>query len=40
MSEFEDRQRSLPAACQMHLAQPIEVCELIAGIANLLPVSR
>ena len=32
----EDRQRSLLAGYQMHLAKPIEASELIAGIASLL----
>src|SRR5262249_48374662 len=32
----EDRQRSLLAGYQMHLAKPIEARELIAGIASLL----
>jgi PAS domain S-box-containing protein len=36
----EDRQRSLLAGYQMHLAKPIEARELIAGIANLLRLSR
>ncbi len=36
----EDRQRSLLAGYQMHLAKPIEARELIAGIASLLSVSR
>jgi signal transduction histidine kinase/ActR/RegA family two-component response regulator len=36
----EDRQRSLLAGYQMHLAKPIEARELIAGIASLLHVSR
>jgi PAS domain S-box-containing protein len=36
----EDRQRSLLAGYQMHLAKPIEARELIAGIASLLQLSR
>jgi CheY-like chemotaxis protein/anti-sigma regulatory factor (Ser/Thr protein kinase) len=36
----EDRQRSLLAGYQMHLAKPIEARELIAAIAGLLQVSR
>jgi CheY-like chemotaxis protein len=36
----EDRQRSLLAGYQMHLAKPIEARELVAGIASLLHVSR
>jgi PAS domain S-box-containing protein len=36
----EDRQRSLLAGYQMHLAKPIEARELIAGIASLLHLSR
>ena len=32
----EDRQRSLLAGYQMHLAKPIEAWELVAGIASLL----
>jgi PAS domain S-box-containing protein len=32
----EDRQRSLLAGYQMHLAKPIEASELVAGIASLL----
>lgn len=32
----EDRQRSLLAGYQMHLAKPIEARELVAGIASLL----
>ena len=36
----EDRQRSLLAGYQMHLAKPIEARELIAGIASLLRLSR
>ena len=36
----EDRQRSLLAGYQMHLAKPIEARELVAGIANLLRLSR
>jgi CheY-like chemotaxis protein len=36
----EDRQRSLLAGYQMHLAKPVESLELIAGIASLLHLSR
>jgi PAS domain S-box-containing protein len=36
----EDRQRSLLAGYQMHLAKPIEARELVAGIASLLQLSR
>jgi CheY-like chemotaxis protein len=36
----EDRQRSLLAGYQMHLAKPIDARELIAGIASLLRLSR
>jgi PAS domain S-box-containing protein len=36
----EDRQRSLLAGYQMHLAKPIEARELVAGIASLLRLSR
>jgi len=36
----EDRQRSLLAGYQMHLAKPIEARELIAGIASLLDLTR
>lgn len=36
----EDRQRSLLAGYQMHLAKPIEASELVAGIASLLRLSR
>lgn len=36
----EDRQRSLLAGYQMHIAKPIEARELIAGIASLLRLSR
>ena len=36
----EDRQRSLLAGYQMHLAKPIEARELIAGIASLLHLRR
>jgi CheY-like chemotaxis protein len=36
----EDRQRSLLAGYQMHLAKPIEARELIAGIASLIRLSR
>lgn len=36
----EDRQRSLLAGYQMHLAKPIEARELVAGIASLLHLSR
>ena len=36
----EDRQRSLPAGYQMHLAKPIEARELVAGIASLLHLRR
>jgi CheY-like chemotaxis protein/anti-sigma regulatory factor (Ser/Thr protein kinase) len=36
----EDRQRSLLAGYQMHLAKPIEALELVAAIAGLLQVSR
>jgi len=36
----EDRQRSLLAGYQMHLAKPIEARELIAGIASLLHLTR
>jgi PAS domain S-box-containing protein len=36
----EDRQRSLIAGYQMHLAKPIEAGELVAGIASLLHLSR
>jgi len=35
----EDRQRSLLAGYQMHLAKPIEAGELVAGIASLLHLS-
>lgn len=36
----EDRQRSLLAGYQMHLAKPVEARELIAGIASLLRLRR
>jgi signal transduction histidine kinase/CheY-like chemotaxis protein len=36
----EDRQRSLLAGFQMHLAKPIEARELIAAIASLIRLSR
>ncbi|HEY2402848.1 MAG TPA: ATP-binding protein [Steroidobacteraceae bacterium] len=36
----EDRQRSLLAGYQMHLAKPIEALELVAGIASLLHLRR
>jgi CheY-like chemotaxis protein/two-component sensor histidine kinase len=36
----EDRQRSLLAGYQMHLAKPVEARELIAAIASLLHLSR
>jgi CheY-like chemotaxis protein len=36
----EDRQRSLLAGYQMHLAKPVEARELIAGIASLLHLGR
>jgi PAS domain S-box-containing protein len=36
----EDRQRSLLAGYQMHLAKPIEARELVAGIAALLHLGR
>jgi PAS domain S-box-containing protein len=36
----EDRQRSLLAGYQMHLAKPIEARELVAGIASLLQLTR
>ena len=36
----EDRQRSLLAGYQMHLAKPIEARELVAGIASLLDLRR
>src|SRR3569833_3107802 len=36
----EDRQRSLLAGYQMHLAKPIEARVLIAGIASLLHLTR
>jgi CheY-like chemotaxis protein len=36
----EDRQRSLLAGYQMHLAKPIEARELVAGIASLLHLRR
>jgi PAS domain S-box-containing protein len=36
----EDRQRSLLAGYQMHLAKPIEARELVAGIASLLALRR
>lgn len=36
----EDRQRSLLAGYQMHLAKPIEARELVAAIASLLSVSQ
>jgi PAS domain S-box-containing protein len=36
----EDRQRSLLAGYQMHLAKPIEARELVAAIASILRVSR
>jgi CheY-like chemotaxis protein len=36
----EDRQRSLLAGYQMHLAKPIEARELIAGISSLLHLNR
>jgi CheY-like chemotaxis protein len=32
----DDRQRSLLAGYQMHLAKPVEARELVAGIASLL----
>ena len=36
----EDRQRSLLAGYQMHLAKPIEAPELVAGIASLMGIAR
>ena len=36
----EDRQRSLLAGYQMHLAKPVEARELVAAIASLLSVSQ
>jgi len=36
----EDRQRSLLAGYQMHIAKPVEAIELIAGISSLLKLSR
>jgi CheY-like chemotaxis protein len=36
----EDRQRSLLAGYQMHLAKPIEARELVAGITSLLQMGR
>jgi CheY-like chemotaxis protein len=36
----EDRQRSLLAGYQMHIAKPVDARELIAAIAGLLTVSR
>ncbi|MBX5459716.1 MAG: PAS domain S-box protein [Steroidobacteraceae bacterium] len=36
----EDRQRSLLAGYQMHIAKPVEARELVAGIASLLRLSR
>jgi CheY-like chemotaxis protein len=36
----EDRRRSLLAGYHMHLSNPIEASELIAGIASLLTLSR
>jgi hypothetical protein len=36
----EDRQRSLLAGYQMHMAKPIEARELVAAIASLLSVSQ
>jgi PAS domain S-box-containing protein len=36
----EDRQRSLLAGYQMHLAKPVEARELVAGISSLLHLSR
>jgi PAS domain S-box-containing protein len=36
----EDRQRSLLAGYQMHLAKPIEARELVAGVASLLHLQR
>ncbi|MFL6600385.1 MAG: ATP-binding protein [Steroidobacteraceae bacterium] len=36
----QDRQRSLLAGYQMHLAKPIEARELVAGIASLLHLGR
>jgi CheY-like chemotaxis protein len=36
----EDRQRSLLAGYQMHLAKPIEARELVAAIASILRVIR
>ncbi len=36
----EDRQRSLLAGYQMHLAKPIEARELVAGVASLLHLRR
>jgi CheY-like chemotaxis protein/anti-sigma regulatory factor (Ser/Thr protein kinase) len=36
----DDRQRSLLAGYQMHLAKPIEARELVAGIASLLHLRR
>jgi PAS domain S-box-containing protein len=36
----EDRQRSLLAGYQMHLAKPIEARELVAGIASLLHLAQ
>jgi CheY-like chemotaxis protein len=36
----EDRQRSLLAGYQMHLAKPIEARELVAGVASLLQLRR
>ena len=36
----EDRQRSLQAGYQLHIAKPVEARELVAGLANLLHVTR
>jgi hypothetical protein len=36
----EDRQRALLAGYQMHVSKPVEVSELIAGIASLLHLPR
>jgi signal transduction histidine kinase len=39
-ARLDDRQRSLLAGYQMHIAKPVDARELIAGIASLLRVSR
>jgi CheY-like chemotaxis protein len=36
----DDRQRSLLAGYQMHLAKPVEAREIVAAIASLMHLSR